>query len=115
MGSFLEVVADQPRTAATAMFSHTHSLPVVAPTLAIGLVATAVGVYLLTIGWLNRHIAQGQEHLGWAWGVAFAILVGNVGAVAAGLPLAGAIAAVPLAPAFIVFVIARKRHSGRRG
>ena len=87
----------------------------VAPTLAIGLVAVAVGVYLLTIWWLHRHIARCQAQLGWAWGAALAILVAIVGAVAAGLPLAGAIAAVPLAPAFIVFVIEKQYRPDRRG
>ena len=115
LGAFLEVVADQPRTAVTALFAGTHSVPVVAPTLAIGLVAVAVGVYLLTIWWLHRHIARCQAQLGWAWGAALAILVAIVGAVAAGLPLAGAIAAVPLAPAFIVFVIEKQYRPDRRG
>ncbi len=115
LGAFLEVVADQPKTTATALLSGTHFVPAVAPTLAIGLVTAAVGLYLLTIWWLHRHIAQGQAQLGWAWGVALVILAVIVGAVAAGLPLAGGLAAVSLAPAFIVFVIERGRRSGRRG
>ena len=73
--------------------------------MAIGLVAAAVGVYLLTLWWLHRHIARGQAQLGWAWGAALAILVVVVAAVAAGLPLAGAIPAVTLAPAVIILVI----------
>jgi predicted amidohydrolase len=68
-----------------------------------------VGVYLLTLLWLHRHIARGQAQLGWAWGAALALLVVVVAAVAAGLPLAGAIPAVTLAPAFIIVVIERGR------
>jgi ABC-type amino acid transport system permease subunit len=77
--------------------------------LAIGLVAAAVGVYLLTLWWLHRHIARGQAQLGWAWGAALAILVVVVAAVAAGMPLAAAIPAVTLAPAFIILVIEKWR------
>jgi len=64
---------------------------------------------LLTLWWLHRHIARGQAQLGWAWAAALAILVVVVAAVAAGLPLAGAIPAVTLAPAFIIMVIDRGR------
>jgi len=41
-----------------------ESAHAVTPTLAIGLVAAAVGVYLLTLWWLHRHIARGQAQLG---------------------------------------------------
>ena len=86
-----------------------ESANAVTPTLAIGLVAAAVGVYLLTLWWLHRYIARGQAQLGWAWGAALAILVVVVAAVAAGLTLAAAIPAVTLAPAFIIMVIDRGR------
>jgi len=109
LGAFLEVVADQLKTIAGASPTAAEAAHAVAPTLAIGLVAAAVGVYLLTLWWLHRHIARGQAQLGWAWGAALAILVAVVAAVAAGLPLAGAIPAVTLAPAFIIVVIERGR------
>lgn len=110
LGAFLEVVADQLKAAATspAIAESAHAL---APALAIGLVAAAVGVYLLTVWWLHRHIARGQAQLGWAWGAALAILVAVVATVAAGLPLARArtIPAVTLAPAFIILVVEKER------
>jgi hypothetical protein len=68
-----------------------------------------VGVYLLTLWWLHRYTARGPAQLGWAWGAALAILVVVVAAVATGLPLAGAIPAVTLAPAVIIVVIERGR------
>ena len=101
LGAFLEVVADGLKEA-----SAPHA---VAPTLAIGLVAAAVGLYLLTLWWLHGRIAQGRAQLGWAWGAAVAILLAAVAAVAVGLPLAGAIPAVTLAPAFIIVVVERGR------
>ncbi len=97
LGAFLEVVADGLKGGAS---SHP-----VAPAMAIGLVATAVGVYLMTVWWLHRHIARGQAQLGWAWGCAAVILVAVVAAVAAGLPLAWAIPAVTAAPAVVIVVI----------
>ncbi len=107
LGAFLEVVADQLKASTGAVSAASESVHAVAPTLAIGLVASAVGVYLLTMWWLHRHIVRGQAQLGWAWGAALAILVAVVMAVAAGLPLAGAIPAVTLAPAFVIVVIER--------
>ena len=109
LGAFLEVVADQLKAAAGTSPAVAESAHAVTPTLAIGLVAAAVGVYLLTLWWLHRHIARGQAQLGWAWGAALAILVVVVAAVAAGLPLAAAIPAVTLAPAFIILVIEKWR------
>ena len=109
LGAFLEVVADQLKAAPGTSSAVAESAHAVTPILAIGLVAAAVGVYLLTLWWLHRHIARGQAQLGWAWGAALAILVVVVAAVAAGLPLAGAIPAVTLAPAVIIVVIERGR------
>ena len=97
LGAFLEVVADGLKGASSA-----HA---VAPTLAIGLVAAAIGVYLMTVWWLHRHIARGQAQLGWAWGFAAFILTAVVAAVAAGLPLTWAIPAVTAAPAFVIAAI----------
>ncbi len=111
LGAFLEVVADQLTVAAGANAAVGESALAVPPTLAIGLVAAAVGVYLLTLWWLHRHIVRGQAQLGWAWGAALAILLAVVAAVAAGMPLAGAIPAVTLAPAFIIVVIERGRRT----
>ena len=102
LGAFLEVVADGLKEGS--------SLHAVAPTLAIGLVAAAVGVYLLTLWWLDARITRGSAQLGWAWGAALVILLAVVAAVAAGLPLAGAIPAVTLAPAFIILVVERGRQ-----
>ena len=101
LGAFLEVVADGLKEG-----SSPHA---VAPTLAIGLVATAVGVYLLTLWWLHGRITRGRAPLGWAWGVAVVVLFAVMAAVAAGLPLAGAIPAITLAPAFIILVVERRR------
>ena len=109
LGAFLEVVADQLKATTGANLADAASTSAVAPTVAIGLVVSAVGVYLLTLWWLHRHIVRGQAQLAWAWGAALAILVAVVVAVAAGLPLAGAIPAVALAPAFIIVVIERGR------
>lgn len=109
LGAFIEVVADQLKAAASTTPAVAESAHGVTPTLAIGLVAAAVGVYLLTLWWLHHHIARGQAQLGWAWGTALAILVIVVAAVATGLPLAGAIPAITLAPAFIIVVIERGR------
>jgi low temperature requirement protein LtrA len=97
LGAFLEVVADG--------FKGSSASHAVAPTLAIGLVAAAVAIYLLTLWWLHRHIARGLAQVGWAWGVALLILGFVVAAVAVGLPLAWAIAAVTAAPAFVIVVI----------
>ena len=97
LGAFLEVVADGLKGGS--------SVHAVAPTLAIGLVATSIGVYLMTVWWLHRHIARGQAQLGWAWGFAALILAAVVAAVAAGLPLAWAIPAVTVAPAFVIAAI----------
>jgi len=97
LGAFLEVVADGLKGGSSA-----HA---VAPTLAIGLVAAAIGVYLMTVWWLHRHIARGQAQLGWVWGFAALILAAVVAAVAAGLPLAWAIPAVTAAPAFVIAAI----------
>jgi low temperature requirement protein LtrA len=94
LGAFLEVVADGLNGGSSA-----HA---VAPTLAIGLVAAAIGIYLMTVWWLHRHIARGQAQLGWAWGSAAFILAAVVAAVAAGLPLAWAIPAVTAAPAVVI-------------
>ena len=52
LGAFLEVVADGLKEA-----SAPHA---VAPTLAIGLVAAAVGLYLLTLWWLHGRITRGR-------------------------------------------------------
>ena len=101
LGAFLEVVADGLKEG-----SSSHA---VAPTLAIGLVAAAVGVYLLTLWWLHGRITLGRAQLGWAWVAAVAILLAVVGAVDAGLPLAWAISAVTLAPAFIILVVERRK------
>ncbi|WP_373888609.1 low temperature requirement protein A [Massilia genomosp. 1] len=101
LGAFLEVVADG--------FKGSSAYHAVAPTLAIGLVAAAVGVYLLTLWWLHRHIARGLAQVGWAWGIALLILVAVVAAVALGLPLAWAIAAVTAAPTFVIAVIEFER------
>jgi len=101
LGAFLEVVADRLKGG-----SSPHA---VAPTMAIGLLAAAVGVYLLTVWWLHRHIARGQAPLGWTWGFAAFILVAVVAAVAAGLPLAWAILAVTAAPAFVIAAVEHGR------
>ena len=103
LGAFLEVVADQLKAhAASATSASSH---LVSPTLAIGLVALSVGVYLLTVWWLYCQVARGQARLGWAWLTAAVILALVVSAVAAGLPLAWAIPAVTLAPAVIIIVV----------
>ena len=106
LGAFLEVVADQLKTATgTPAAAATTAHDVVAPMLAIGLVAAAVGLYLLTLWWLHRHIMRGQARLGWAWALALAILMAVVAAVGAGLPLAWALVAVALAPALLIAVV----------
>lgn len=101
LGAFLEVVADQLKGSAT-----THQT---SPVLAIGLVASAVGVYLLTIGWLQGHIARQRARLGWVWGASLLILASVVAAVALGLPLTWSILAVTLAPALTIAVVERGR------
>lgn len=101
LGAFLEVVADGLQGGVSP-----HP---VAPALAIGLVAAAVGVYLLSVWWLHRHIAHGEKQLGWAWGLAAVILVAVVAAVAAGLPLVWAIPATTAAPAAVILAIERRR------
>ena len=110
LGAFLEVVADQLKSNAGSAPTAVASAHAVASTLAIGLVAAAVGVYLMTLWWLHRHITRGLARLGWVWAVALVILLAVVAAVAFGLPLAWAITAVPLAPAFVIVVIERGRR-----
>ena len=108
LGAFLEVVADQLKTMpgnGTAAPSDAHAA--VAPVLAIGLVAGAVGLYLVTIWWLHRHVLRGRARLGGTWIAALAILAGVVVAVAAGLQVAWALLALVLAPGLIIVVVER--------
>lgn len=105
LGAFLEVVADQLKTAPVAATT-------VSPLLAITLVATATGVYLLAIWSLNALIGRRQA-CGWrAWLLAASILLGIVLAVSQGLPLAWAIPMMFLAPLAIIAAIAGGRQTG---
>ena len=109
MGAFLGVLADQLKLndgAAAAAQAHAA----VSPTLAIGLVAAAVAVYLVTT-WLMSVRVAGQKHrVDWAWGASLMLLAGVVGAVEAGMPLAWSLPALALAPAFLIAVVERGRR-----
>ncbi len=111
LGAFLEVVADQLKASVGAIPLGAEPAHAVSHTLAIGLVAGAVGVYLLALWWLHRYIVRGPAQLGWAWGAAFGILGAVVAVVALGLPLAAAIPAITLAPALIIVVIEKGRRA----
>ncbi len=110
MGAFLGVVADQLKVAGagTAVAAGHAAL---APTLVIGLVAAAVAIYLTSMWIMTTHVAGLKLRMGPVWAAALALLAGVVAAVAAGLPLAWALPALALAPAF---VIAAVEHSRRR-
>ena len=110
LGAFLEVIADQLKSvphAAAAASIEAHAP--VAPLLAIGLVAGAVGLFLGVVWWLQRFVMRDPNSLGWAWSLAFALLLGVVAAVAGGLALAWALIAVVLAPALIIAAVERGR------
>ena len=99
MGAFLEVVADQLKGQAA-----------VSPTLVIGLVAAAVAIYLTCMWLMSTHVAGFALRMGPVWAASLLMLAAVVGAVAAGLPLAWALPALALAPAFVIAVVERSRR-----
>jgi low temperature requirement protein LtrA len=109
MGAFLGVVADQLKAPVAAAAAAASSHAPVSPTLAIGLVAAAVAVYLTSMWVMSARVAGTKKQLGGAWGTSLAILAAVVAAVAAGLRLSWALAALALAPAFVIFVVERSR------
>lgn len=114
MGAFLGVLADQLKlqgagvAAAAPMPPGAHTA--LSPTLVIGLVAAAVAIYLVTMWILSVRVAGATRPMAGVWSTALALLALVVASVAAGLPLAWALPALALAPAFVVAAVER---SGR--
>jgi low temperature requirement protein LtrA len=98
LGAFLGVVADQLKPVQPDMHA-------VSPTLAVGLVASAVALYLSATWSLGAQVARQQARLAGPWLGAMAVLAGVVAAVAAGLPLPWALPLLTLAPGLIVAVV----------
>jgi low temperature requirement protein LtrA len=105
MGAFLGVVADQLKGRGGAV----DEAVAVTPVLAIGLVASAVAIYLSTMAIMSSYVAGMTVRLGWIWLTALALLGAVVGAVAAGLPLPWALPALALAPTFVIAMVQRQR------
>ena len=108
LGAFLGVVADQLESVNAT--SAVHSL---SPTYAVTLVASAVGVYLVLVWWMNSHVARQEARLKLVWLGSLAILAAVVFAVSGGLPLAWAIPALTLAPALVVGFVERDSAAAR--
>jgi low temperature requirement protein LtrA len=110
MGAFMGVVADQLKAPAAGAAAASGGHAPVSPTLAIGLVAAAVAVYLTSMWVMSVRVAGTKMRLSLTWVSSFVILAAVVAAVAAGLRLAWALPALALAPAWVVFVVERSRR-----
>jgi low temperature requirement protein LtrA len=106
MGAFLGVVADQLEAPAAGAAARAP----VSPTLAIGLVAAAVAIYLTSMWVMSARVAGIKQRLAGTWAATFVILAAVVAAVAAGLRLSWALPALALAPAWVIFVVERSRR-----
>lgn len=107
LGAFLGVVADRLK-APLAAAAGAHAP--VSPTLAIGLVAAAVAIYLTTMWLMSTHVAGTKMRLGGVWATSLVILAAVVAAVAAGLRLSWALPALALSPALVIFAVERSRR-----
>jgi hypothetical protein len=110
MGAFLGVLADQLKLQGAEVSATAPAHAPLSPTFVIGLVASAVAVYLVTMWIMSVQVARHKLRAGWAWGASFVLLLAVVGAVEAGMPLAWSLPALALAPALLIAVVERERR-----
>jgi low temperature requirement protein LtrA len=107
LGAFLEVVADQLKAPASGGGSAAAAAHPVSATYAIGLVAAAVALYLLSVWWMSVQVTRHDAGLQRVWLGSLLLLATVVGAVWLGLPLPWALPAVTLAPLLVIVMVER--------
>ncbi len=111
LGAFIGVLADQLGTsAAAAATGGAGAHGALSPVRVIGLVAAAVAIYLVAVGWMAAMLVQGRGRLAGHSAAALGVLVAVVAAVAAGLPLAWALPLVTLAPLVVIVRVEASRR-----
>ncbi len=104
LGAFMEVVADQLKAKAPVA-----AQAGVSSVLAIGLVAAATAIYLVTVAWLDNRLTRHALRRPGIVVAGLAVLAAVVAAHAMGLPLPWAMLLMPLAPVMIIALVTRER------
>jgi low temperature requirement protein LtrA len=116
LGAFMEVVADQlkakvPAGADAAQHAGAQAADGhgVSSVLALGLVAAATAIYIITIAWLNNRLTRPGLRRPGIVVVGLMVLAAVVAAHALGLPLPWAMLLMPLGPVVIITLVSRER------
>ena len=100
----MEVVADQLKAKAPVA-----AQAGVSSVLALGLVAAATAIYLVTVAWLDNRLTRHALRRPGIVVAGLAVLAAVVAAHAMGLPLPWAMLLMPLAPVMIIALVTRER------
>ena len=106
LGAFMEVVADQLKAKGPATADAAHG---VSSVLAIGLVAAATAIFLVSIAWLNNRLTHHGLRRPGIVVIGLALIAAVVAAHAMGLPLPWAMLLMPLGPVVVIALVSRER------